>query len=412
MGGKNLALERTLIEFRNYKPVKKIDRMTSSEHSTGDSNARGRPDLRRHAGKIAVAGILGAAWASGSVTGTAKFDPTTGVSPLTAVDAEAAAATRTTWDLPNLDHERVDYWVERFTTDKRGDFTGFLERSGRYIPMISAKLEERGMPQDLIYLAMIESGFNTTAYSRADASGLWQFIAETGQRYGLDINRAVDERNDPMKSTDAALDYLTYLHDRFGSWYLAAAAYNTGENRVGRIMREETGSERGPEESYYEIWDRLPKETRDYVPLMVAAARITKEPEKYGFERVEVQQPLAYEEVVVDPSTPLGAVAKAAGTTVDALYDLNPHFKLERTRNDQRQLVRVPEGSRTRFLVNWPTIMAEETLAVKKYRVRAGDSLLAIARRHGVTVDQIRAANELNGTRIRAGQSLDIPSQG
>src|SRR5690606_40778560 len=105
--------------------------------------------------------------------------------------------------------------------------------------------------------------------------------AETCKRSGLDVNRAVDERNDPEKATDAALDYLAELHDRFGSWYLAAAAYNTGENRVARIMREETGSERGTEESYYAIWDRLPKETRDYVPLMIAAARISKEPEKY-----------------------------------------------------------------------------------------------------------------------------------
>src|SRR5690606_36559817 len=170
------------------------------------------------------------------------------------------------WDLPNLDHERVDYWIERFTTTKRDEFGRFLQRSGRYVPMISAKLGQRGMPQDLSYLAMIESGFNPRAYSPAAASGLWQFIAETGERYGLEINRAVDERNDPEKATDAALTYLSELYDRFGSWYLAAAAYNTGESRVGRIMREVTGSEKGTEYSYYEIWDRLPRETRDYVP--------------------------------------------------------------------------------------------------------------------------------------------------
>ena len=367
---------------------------------------------RSRAAAVAVAGILGAAWVGGTVTGTAKYDRTTGVSPLTAVDAESAELATASWDLPNLDHERVDYWIERFTTDKRGDFTEFLERSGRYVPMISAKLDERDMPQDLIYLAMIESGFNATAYSHANASGLWQFIAETGQRYGLDINGAVDERNDPLKATDAAMDYLTYLHNRFGSWYLAAAAYNTGENRVGRIMREETGSEKGDEYSYYKIWDRLPKETRDYVPLMVAAARISKEPEKYGFDSVQIQEPLAYEEVVVDPATPLQAIAVAAGTTLDALRDLNPHFKLERTRNDQRQLVRVPEGSRTQFLVNWSQVREDQTYAVKKYRVRSGDSLLAIARQHGVSVKEIQAANALRNTKIRAGQTLEIPSRG
>lgn len=368
--------------------------------------------LRKRAGKLALAGILGASWVGGTVAGMSRFDRTTGVTPLAAVDAESSELAATEWDLPNLDHERVDYWVERFTTDKRKEFARFLARSGRYVPMISAKLEERGMPRDLIYLAMIESGFNPTAYSSAKASGLWQFIGETGERYGLDINRAVDERNDPLKATDAALDYLTYLHDRFDSWYLAAAGYNTGENRVGRIMREETGSEKGDEYSYYQIWDRLPKETRDYVPLMIAAARISKQPEKYGFGDVEMEAPLAYEQVVVEPATPLEAIAIAAGTTIDALQDLNPHFKLERTRNDQRQLVRVPMGARTAFLVNWPKVRDDHTVNITEYKVRRGDSLLAIAKRHGVTVDEIQDANSLTGTRINAGETLEIPTRG
>jgi membrane-bound lytic murein transglycosylase D len=367
---------------------------------------------REQATGLAIAGILGAAWVGGTVIGAAKYDRTTGVSPLTATTAESTELAGAQWDLPNLDHERVDFWVERFTTTQRDQFALFLSRSGRYVPMISAKIDERGMPQDLIYLAMIESGFNPTAYSPAHASGIWQFIAETGRRYGLDINAAVDERNDPVKATDAALDYLEYLYGRFGSWYLAAAGYNTGENRVARIMREETGSERGNEYSYYDIWHRLPRETRDYVPLMVAAARIAKEPERYGFADLEIEVPLAYEEVVVDPATPLRAIASAAGTTIDALRDLNPHFKLERTRNDRRQLVRVPQGTRTAFLVNWPSVVEEESLAVKTYRVRAGDSLLAIARRHGVTVAEIQRANQLRGTRILAGQTLDIPTRG
>ena len=371
---------------------------------------------RGQATTLAIAGILGAAWIGGSVTGKQRFDPVTGVSPLVATNVESAAAPPTasgiSWDLPNLDHDRVDYWVDRFTTSKRDEFTRFLERSGRYVPMISAKLEERGMPQDLIYLAMIESGFNPKAYSPAAASGLWQFIAETGKRYGLDVNRAVDERNDPEKATDAALTYLSELHDRFGSWYLAAAAYNTGENRVGRIMREETGSEKGNERSYYEIWDRLPRETRDYVPLMIAAARIAKEPQKYGFGEVELEAPLSYEEVVVDPATPLAAIADAAGVEMTDLKQLNPQLKLTRTRNDMRSVVRVPSGTRTAFLVNWPKVREEKTYAVQEYRIRRGDSLLGIARRHGVTVDAIREANALRGSRIIAGKTLRIPSRG
>ena len=369
---------------------------------------------RGQAATLAIAGILGAAWIGGTVAGRERFDPMTGVSPLAATNLESAAAATdgVAWDLPNLDHERVDYWVNRFSTSKRDEFSRFLSRSGKYVPMISAKLEEREMPQDLIYLAMIESGFNPKAYSPAAASGLWQFIEETGRRYGLEVNRAVDERNDPEKATDAALTYLSELHERFGSWYLAAAAYNTGENRVGRIMREETGSEKGTEHSYYEIWDRLPRETRDYVPLMVAAARIAKEPQKYGVGDVELQEPLSYEEVVVDAATPLGAIAEAAGIEMSDIKALNPQLKLSRTRNDMRSVVRVPTGTRTAVLVNWPKVREQKTYAVQEYRIRRGDSLLGIARRHGVTVDAIREENSLRGSRIIAGKTLRIPSRG
>ncbi len=197
--------------------------------------------------------------------------------------AVEASPSEAGWDLPNLDHPRVDHWVEYFQNDGRDKFSKFLTRMPKYAPMISEKLAERGMPQDLIYLAMIESGFNPVATSSAKAKGLWQFIEPTAERYGLTVNRKIDERTDPEKSTEAALSYLGDLHDQFGSWYLAAAAYNTGENRVARIMRNVTGSEKGSETSYYEIADRLPKETADYVPLMIAAARIAKEPAKYGF---------------------------------------------------------------------------------------------------------------------------------
>ena len=189
------------------------------------------------------------------------------------------------WDLPNLDHARVNSWIKTFTTNPKvkSRFAVWLDRKSTYEPMISAKLAEKDMPQDLIYLAMIESGFNPKARSPAKAGGLWQFISETGKRYGLTVNKRVDERNQPEKATDAALAYLSDLHDRFGSWYLAAAAYNTGENRVGRIMRQVTGSEKGTDADYYRISHLLPKETREYVPMMIAAGRISKDPAKYGF---------------------------------------------------------------------------------------------------------------------------------
>lgn len=219
--------------------------------------------------------------------------PRTGdpVDPVTAalvadVFGKPAQAAPTGWDLANLDHSRVDSWVRTFSQNQRvkSNFAVWLERKPKYEAMISTKLTERNMPQDLIYLAMIESGFNPKAKSPAKAGGLWQFIGETGRRYGLTVNKRVDERNHPEKATEAALSYLSDLHKRFGSWYLAAAAYNTGENRVGRIMRQVTGSEKGTDADYYRISSRLPRETQDYVPMMIAAARISKDPGKYGFD--------------------------------------------------------------------------------------------------------------------------------
>jgi membrane-bound lytic murein transglycosylase D len=261
------------------------------------------------------------------------------------VEAIAAPQPETEpWDLANIDHPRVDYWVERFTSDKRDEFAAFLARSGRYSGLIRERLARHGLPQDLFYLAMIESGFNPRAYSSAHASGIWQFIAGTGRRYGLEINRAVDERNDPVKSTIAAIGYLSDLHDRFGSWYLAAAAYNTGENRVGRIMRQVKGSEKGTDRDYYTIWSRLPRETRDYVPLMIAAARIGKDPERYGFGAVKPHEPYEFVEKVFAPATPLAKIARNAGTTVAEIRLLNPELKLNRTRNDEPQRIRVPAG--------------------------------------------------------------------
>ncbi|HYC89536.1 MAG TPA: lytic transglycosylase domain-containing protein [Thermoanaerobaculia bacterium] len=240
---------------------------------------------------LALAALFGASFVAGLGNrpgGAAGFSPPAVVesAPVAVGSLHAAAPPEQTtgWDLPNLDHPRVDRWVEFFQTDGRDDFTVFLKRMPKYAPMISEKLAARGMPQDLVYLAMIESGFNPVATSAAKAKGLWQFIEPTAERYGLTVDRKVDERTDPEKSTEAALSYLGDLYDRFGSWYLAAAAYNTGENRVGRIMRSVTGSEKGSEDDYYAIAELLPQETADYVPLMIAAARIAKEPEKYGFD--------------------------------------------------------------------------------------------------------------------------------
>jgi membrane-bound lytic murein transglycosylase D len=186
--------------------------------------------------------------------------------------------------LADLPHERVDYWVQRFGSgDKHAEIAEAFARKPQYEAMIAEALRRKGMPQELVYLAMSESGFNVQADSTAEAVGIWQLIPDTARRYGLKVDDTVDERRDPQKSTDAALSYLAYLYNRFGSWYLAAAAYNTGENRVARIMTEATGFEHGTDADYYRIWDQLPGETRDFIPAMVALARLGKDPARYGF---------------------------------------------------------------------------------------------------------------------------------
>lgn len=179
--------------------------------------------------------------------------------------------------LADLDHERVDHWVREFTSGaKKAEFASYIERMPQYEAMIREKLRRRGLPEDLVYLAMIESGFNPEAHSAAAARGIWQLVPDTARRYGLRVDDTIDERIDAEKSTDAALSYLSYLFNRFGSWYLAAAAYNTGENRVAAIMTEAFGREQGSDAEYYEIWDKLPGETRDFVPVMVAARRVVR----------------------------------------------------------------------------------------------------------------------------------------
>lgn len=214
--------------------------------------------------------LFGAACAGG---GTQTTLPRTVPDPPPATVAPPAAAQRDV--LPDLDHPRVDYWVERFSRgDKRAEIAAAFARMPQVEEMIRSKLRRRGMPEDLLYLAMAESGLNPAAQSIASASGIWQLVPDTARRWGLRVDDTVDERSDPEKSTDAALSYLAYLFNRFGSWYLAAAAYNAGENRISRIMSEATGAESGSDADYYRVWEQLPGETRDYIPAMVALMRI------------------------------------------------------------------------------------------------------------------------------------------
>ena len=182
----------------------------------------------------------------------------------------------------NVEHDRIAYWMTKLTTTMRAGVEATLGRKSQYNDMIAAKLEERHMPADLIYLAMIESEFNPNAKSPVKAVGLWQFMSATARQFGLTVRGKTDERTNPEKATDAALTYLSDLHTRFGSWYLAAAAYNSGGGTVSKALRQVTGKTTGTDSDFFRILPKLPKETQDYVPKLLATARVGNDPSKYG----------------------------------------------------------------------------------------------------------------------------------
>ena len=234
--------------------------------------------------------------------------------------------------------------MERFLTDQRPVFTRYLEREGLYSGMILKGLRSRGMPEELMYLAAIESGYSPRATSRVSAIGMWQFMGPTAQAFGLRIDEYVDERRDPVRATEAALDYLQALYDRFGSWYLAAAAYNAGPSRVASVVGTYGGDEGSEEDLYWEIVEHLPKETRAYVPKMLAAILLGQAAEEYGFE-VEPAQPIRFDRVWVPGGTTLKTVAQAVGVPLARMRVLNPHLLRGVTPPGEPFGIRVPPGS-------------------------------------------------------------------
>ena len=196
----------------------------------------------------------------------------------------SGAPTESEFDV-SYSHAKIDQWVARLTTSLRGDFSTSLDRMGKYASMINAKLDAKQMPRELIYLALIESNFNPNAKSKVGAVGMWQFMSATARQLGLRVKGKTDERKDPAEATDAALSYLSDLHERFGSWYLAAAAYNSGAGTVSKALRKVTGKTTGTDEDFFRILPALPRETQDYVPKLIASARVGSNPEQYGLDQ-------------------------------------------------------------------------------------------------------------------------------
>lgn len=311
------------------------------------------------------------------------------------------------FDIPIVINEKVEYFIRYFQTTIRNSFSNWLARSEKYIPFMRELLREKGLPEDLVYLSMIESGFNPYAYSRSKAMGPWQFIYLTGKKYGLKVNWWVDERRDPEKSTIAAARYLKDLYDMFECWYLAAAGYNAGENKIAN------GIKRYRTEDFWELtkYRYLKQETKHYVPQMIAAALIAKDPEKYGFTHIEYQEPLRYDKVMVPPAMDLRLIAKACEITVEELKELNPELRRWCTPPDVPEYeIKIPFGKTELFQKNFESLRPAGSTSFKTHIVKKGETLQKIAQLYRVEQEPILEINRLEKrSRLSVGTNLLIP---
>ena len=338
------------------------------------------------------------------------------------VDAVNRAGDAPVWDLDVRSYEtqtRVAHYVQLFSTSGRDRFAARLSRGSRYEPMIRAKLRASGMPEDLTYLALIESGYDPHAYSRAAAVGMWQFMSGTARDVGLRVDWWMDERRDPVRSTEAAIRFLGILQRQFGSLYLAAAAYNGGPGRVARGLTRFAGEMEGSEgeDRFFALaeQDYLRAETKNYVPQLIAAALVAKMPARYGLS-IDSTAPLSYDSLRVDAGTSLASVAGASGVSSATMKDLNPAILRGITPPDVAVWVKVPSGSGERTAAALDALSSDERRGFRSVRVDGSTfATTTFADREGLTVKQLRWFNPtLKTTRsgkLMAGQLVRIPER-
>ena len=311
-------------------------------------------------------------------------------------------------DFPLGRHERVDRLIDRYTGSGKKTFSHWLERAGRYIPQIQMVFASEGVPLDLAYLAMIESGFNVRAYSWAHAAGPWQFIESTGRLYGLQNDWWQDGRLDLEKSTRAAARHLKYLHDRFdGDWYLAVAAYNAGGGKIRKAIRESDSRD------FWTLTEGrvLQEETRNYLPKLLAALYIVKDLKANGFSELEFMAPLEYEYVELETSTDLEIIAGFAGVDYQDIKALNPELKRWCTPPGARNYrLRVPFGSADQVMALYRELPADQRARYHRHQIKSGDTLQALAKKYRIQVDDIIALNNIANPRaLQIGTNLILP---
>jgi membrane-bound lytic murein transglycosylase D len=347
--------------------------------------------------------------------------PTLTVAPLkkpAGSTATSGSGSKTAWKAPSLGSTQVDMtqneFVERslqFLASEKGQkfINACLERSGRWFPTLKKIAADEQMPPEIIFLAIMESGLNPYAVSRAQAVGMWQFIASTGREYGLRIDSWIDERRDIEKSTRASMRFLRDLYEDLGDWHLALAAYNCGAGGVRRAKRR-SGN---PEGNFWDIRPHLPSETRNYVPFFIATSMVAMDPEKYGINLSELNfhPEYVFDTVTVAEPTNLSALAKAAGVSVDSLKKLNPELKRNCTPPDMQYVLKIPMGKRLDFQQQYALLTEQERMPWIEHTVGRRETLAKIARRYGVSSTELAALNNIAGYRsnVRRGQVLRIP---
>lgn len=321
--------------------------------------------------------------------------------PVRAVLFDGVFAARDAWA-----DSVADRWVDVFTGDFAPTMRTFLARAEAMRSLITPVLERHGIPKDFLYLAVIESGLDPTAVSRARAVGPWQFMHFTAREMGLSLDWAVDERRDPVAATDAAARYLRSLHDEFGDWALAAAAYNAGPWRVRSAMQIYS------ESTFWALARRgaLPRETTHYVPKLIAAAHVAHDPAGTGLGYVPPRPTPEWRTVTVEPGSRLDVIAAAAGTTLERIEDLNPHLVRGVSPTRSPSLVRLPRDGYESFLTAYFRIPAEERRGRILHEIRSRETLAGIARQYGVEVDGLVAANGVDPRRLQVGQTIQVPT--
>lgn len=312
------------------------------------------------------------------------------------------------FDIPIVVNDDVKRWMNYMLGPGRKYYSAWLARSTKYTPLMQKKLRAAGLPEDMIYLSMIESGFKTSAYSSAAAAGLWQFIPTTGREMGLRVDWWVDERRDPELSTDAAIKYLSHLDKRFGNWYLVWAGYNGGPTRVARAIKKHDTKD------FWTLVEKnsFPSETDNYVPKIVAAAIIGKYKERYGFTDIKYQEPLEYEYTVVDKNIGMDVLAKCAGISTSEFTAMNPAFRQTALPpSPNKHTIKIPKEKTEAFTSALAKIPPSERVTYLRHVIKKGETLGSIAKKYKVSVASVQTVNKIkNPNRISVGQVLMIPS--